>query len=186
MYTLKNVTNACYDSMPDYVAAPASGRGSLPTWAKALIGGLAGCAALALGLLLFWWCSYRRRPQRELAAVDEEQGSKSGSTGDLASLPSGKPASHIVKRDNLSCSCTTSLSGQPNSELQRSFLRTRFGPIDGVQLGHLLGRGGFGRVYKGEPCWLLPAACTSCARPWPDLGCQFKGGGMLRLAGGCG
>lgn len=178
MYTLKNLTTSCYDSAPDYGAAPGdSSSGGLPTWATALIAVLGGCAALAAGALLLWWCWYRRRLQRQLAAADEERGgSKGGSGADLASLASGKPAScDDAPHDRLSRGGSAALAGQPSGELQ-SFLRTRVGPIDGVQLGELLGRGAYGRVYRGEegselpawglPAWGLPPAPPRvCARP---------------------
>ncbi|KAL4418911.1 hypothetical protein ABPG77_003701, partial [Micractinium sp. CCAP 211/92] len=180
-YTLKNLTTTCYDSAPDYGTAPA-GYGGLPTWAKALIGTLAGCAALALGALLLWWCLYRRRLQRKLAAADVEQGSKGGRAADLASLPSGKLASHDAHRDKLSRGGSASLSAQPSGELQSQFLRTRVGPIDGVQLGELLGRGAFGRVYRGRWKGAIVAVKVIDHRVGPGKSCDLSREPLLSMS----
>jgi hypothetical protein len=142
-----------------------------------------GCLALAgIAAALFF-----RRCRRQhaaaaaaAAAAGDESGrglSKAGSGAELASLPMFGSQSYDKH-----------LSGQASGELHNQIMRTRFGPIDGVQLGELLGRGAFGRVYKGTPPTLLPAGCccvlaASCSRLlwWRLLGDALGWVAMWRL-----
>lgn len=134
-YTYTNMTSTCYDS-----SNSGSSGGGVPAWVGAVVGAVVGCALLALlGAALLW--RRKRHYQRQLAVADEERLSKCGSHAELASFGSGKLTS---------VDTNTRLSGQPSGELPQPFLRTRFGSIDGVQLGELLGRGAFGRVYRGR------------------------------------
>ncbi|KAL4457609.1 hypothetical protein ABPG75_012474 [Micractinium tetrahymenae] len=181
MYTLKNMNTTCYNSAPEYGAATGGGDG-LPTWAKALIGALAGCAGIALGFLAYWWCWYRRRLQRQLAAADEERASKHGSGADLASMGSGKLTSYDAQRDKLSRGGSASLSAQPSGKLQSPFLRTRFGPIDGVQLGELLGRGAYGRVYRGRWKGAIVAVKVIDHRVGPGKTCDLSREPLLSMS----
>ena len=169
-YTMANVITNCYDS-----SAPTGAHtdGGTPAWVWAVVGSVLGCLALAgIAATLFF---RRRRRQHaaeaaEAAAAGDESGrglSKAGSGAELASLSMFGSQSYDKH-----------LSGQPSGELHNQIMRTRFGPIDGVQLGELLGRGAFGRVYKGALPTLLPGAVAVCWR-------LLAGGCLSAAAGRC-
>jgi hypothetical protein len=168
---MANVITNCYDS-----SAPTGAHtdGGTPAWVWAVVGSVLGCLALAgIAATLFF---RRRRRQHaaqaaEAAAAGDESGrglSKAGSGAELASLSMFGSQSYDKH-----------LSGQPSGELHNQIMRTRFGPIDGVQLGELLGRGAFGRVYKGALPTLLPGAVAVCWR-------LLAGGCLRRLLGAAG
>ena len=149
-----NIT--CFDS----AYQPPAGSGT-PAWVWAVVGSVAGVVALAAAAAAFVLRRRRRRAQQVLHlpagradSGDLEKGklggschghlSKDGSVAELHSLGSGALSSLASSHDKLA------MSGQASGEVNRHFMRTRFGPIDGVQLGELLGRGAFGRVYRGR------------------------------------
>ncbi|PRW55899.1 kinase [Chlorella sorokiniana] len=156
MYSFINGTTSCYDS--SYQPVEESG-GGFPTWAIAVIASVVGCALLALLAVAFLW-RRKRRLEAQLEAAksgslpDEENGgrmSKHGSGADLAFAGGGALGSydHTMSSRN-----SGKLSGKPSGELaspmHSQWLRARFGPIEGLQLGELLGRGAFGKVYRGR------------------------------------
>lgn len=133
-----NTSTSCYDSS---APPPAHSSSSADTAVivAATVGSVVGVALLAAAVFLL----YRRKRRQQLRPRDLEQLSKQGSGEDLSSLPSGKLSSVGTLQGK------PPMSGQASGELQSHLLRARFGPIDGVQLGELLGRGAFGRVYRG-------------------------------------
>ncbi|PSC72637.1 kinase [Micractinium conductrix] len=134
-----NTSTSCYDSS---APPPAHSSSSADTAVivAATVGSVVGVALLAAAVFLL----YRRKRRQQLRPRDLEQLSKQGSGEDLSSLPSGKLSSVGTLQGK------PPMSGQASGELQSHLLRARFGPIDGVQLGELLGRGAFGRVYRGR------------------------------------
>lgn len=149
IYTLNNTNTTCYDS--SYHTPSSSGT---PSWVWAVLGSVLGCAVLAaVGGALLW-----RRKKRKLMTVhlaapvspngDLEEGQSSGKLGSDSLSKAGS----TVELDSLGPHSHDKMRMQPSGsgELHTHFLRTRFGPIDGVQLGELLGRGAFGRVYRGR------------------------------------
>ena len=181
-YILKSVTSECFSSLAATNSSSSDGSsdgggGGTPSWVWAVVGSVAGVAALAAVGGAWWWHRRRRR------AADAAAAGKLG--GDLALTEAGATAGSIdsTGKDHtgelgLHSTGTMNSAGsggvRGSGDLQSTLLRTRFGPIDGVELGELLGRGAFGKVFKGR--WRGAIVAVKASR---DVG---RGGAGRRWA----
>jgi len=155
----------------------------------ALVGSLLGVALLTSLGAAYLWRRHKQQQQRArdaaaaAAAAAAETGDSGGSQGEdkLGALTS------TGNKTSLACpglaeggwSLSPSASSRDHSgDMQSAFMRARFGLFGSdLVLGDVLGRGGFGKVYKGEAgeglaavgvsrkcCGFLQAAGCTCCR----------------------
>lgn len=174
-YVLRNVTSECFNSL-DPAAMPhtsddslytgtgassssgsSSGGGGTPSWVWAVVGTVAGLAALAAGAAAFFWRRRRQQQGQALGLKPEdcmESGSAKGSDDRKGLVVSRGGSLQPDQSGSVHGGAGSGgLNGQAHgsAELHTTFMRTRFGVIDDLQLGEVLGRGAYGRV--GAAAW---------------------------------
>eukprot|EP00884_Botryococcus_braunii_P016253 jgi/Botrbrau1/3310/Bobra.0048s0007.1 len=169
--TFYNLTGVCV-SPRSQASAPAQfeGAGSPPSSNAALIGGLVGgiCGGVALAgaalAVLILWKRRRRRQQQVSASLHSNEPATPDSCKQDLTLPArvspARPASSDAlwkgaspRSDTLQGSLSQ-IMGSPGDGRGRPELwrLQKVGSLEGehVELGPLIGQGGYGRVYKGR------------------------------------
>lgn len=120
---------------------PSSGGGGTPGWLWPVVGSVLGVLAVAaVGAALLLMRRRRKRLDSDIkleAAVPPDAAGLAGTACPIDSKPS----------TDLSTPNPSLTSLPPASSLLLGSFRV--GPIEGLEMGDLLGRGGFGACYKG-------------------------------------
>ncbi|PSC76682.1 kinase [Micractinium conductrix] len=143
-------------------SAASGGGGGMPAWVVGIIA-VAACSTAAVAALAGALLVRRKRAAVRLDAPQCPGSPRMGrmESGELAEsidkdLKRESPAGQVRLSDGTlgSVGAATTLSGvtTPSAGRRRreTLWRSRFGMIEGLEIGELLGRGAYGKVYKGR------------------------------------
>ncbi|GAB4819682.1 hypothetical protein N2152v2_006728 [Parachlorella kessleri] len=123
-----------------------SGGGGGPPWWVWLLVALASATAVALALVgASYWLASRRRRRYPSEAALKRASSEPPSTGKTDELEKGEAAAPIYPERFIAGESAHQLSAVASA------MRVRFGDLgQSLELGELIGKGGYGRVYKAR------------------------------------
>eukprot|EP00887_Chlorella_sp_A99_P007343 scaffold2.g7343.t1 len=149
-YSLLNSNVTCIDDVGGSGSAAASGDaaagsaggggGGTPGWVWAVVAVCAALVVAAVAAALLWRRRRRRRAVQLLPAIHKVESAEKGLGSGDKGLGSGLEFSEG----------TSSMGHTGSGALHSTMWKAKVGIIEGLQLGDLLGRGAFGRVYKGR------------------------------------
>ena len=169
---------------------PASGSGT-PGWVWAIVGVAAALVLAAAAAAALVWRRRRRRaaqPQPVLPLAgkpasyedtpdsEEERGARASSDGVPSPLALHQQlGSALASHNGIPTPGGSTISQAPSMGVHEALWRSKVGFIEGLQIGGMIGRGGFAEVYRGE-AWHMAGAVRRAARAGAGEGAGARAG----------